>query len=396
MPDLAGRCRCDHTYNLPLPSPRKQLIHLKNIMFMKLLIRVLSVLSPTLQLALAGDLLGGFVHVNIQAGGRRLFEDPPAEVRPALAAPDQRPHGYPPGLADLSFEDRVRELARPRLIAVNREGANARPPEWREATGETWAKDYLRELAAHAGSRRRNLFALDPSMAAKGLELDRELVVGREQTDPVDQLFLQARLAYAKSVSVALSPNPQSPWVDRERKFKELRDEKARLEIAVGVDESFGDATGAAAKRRQLADLSLRCVILKTEIETIEASDRLAGDSQRICRACIRFGNPGPGGLLMGAVVDALGVVEPADHERWWIRRELPKRRRFDLVVQHLKAQAVKHAAEPALVTRSVELGRELQAIDDLEAQGNWEETQALCLALWDRINHAPSEKATK
>ena len=94
--------------------------------------------------------------------------------------------------------------------------------------------------------------------------------------------------------------------------------------------------------------------------------------------------------------MDALGVVEPPDYDRWWLRRELPKRRRFDLVVQHLKQQAVKHAAEPALVTRSVALGRELQAIDDLEAQGNWDETQALCLALWHRINPEPSAMTAK
>ena len=344
---------------------------------------------------LAGDFFGGLIHVNVRQGGRSIFDDMPAPIRAAEPVPDALPHGYPPNLAELGFDERVRELARPRLVPVFRDGATAREPEWRRNDGETWAREYVAHVARHAASPRRNLFALDPALTNQAPRLERELFRRKGQADPVEELFLETRVAYAKSVALALQPNPLSNRADRELQLARSQADLARLQKAAAVDDSFGDATGAAAKRRHVADLELRGVLLRTEIETIDATEQLDGDARRVCEACARIGFQGPGAFLLRATLDALRATEPTNLERGWLGR-FPRGHRFDAVLDHLKRQALDNAAEPRLMARSIALGRELQAINELEAQERWAETQARCLALWQQINAEPSAEAAK
>ena len=364
---------------------------------MKQHLSLLSALVLSVTLASAEDFLGGLIRVNVRHGGRRVFDDAPSQTRTPAPTPaaDLLPHGYPPNLADLPFEERVRELARPRMIAVFREGGATREPEWRQNDGESWAKDYLKDVATQAASPRRNLFELDASLTNRAPEFERRMFAQQGKADLVDQLFLQARIAYAKSVALVLDPKSDSNRTGLNRLIADSDQTMARLIKAIAVDDQFGDAVAGEAKRRQLADLVLRGVILRSQLETLEATERLHGDSWRVCGACARLGFQGPGSIFMRSTVGALGVTEPASHGNAAIYAS-QHGHRFDGVIAYLKQEALKNAAEPALVARSVELARELQTIDELTALGRWDETQARCLALWERINAQPSTEASK
>ena len=357
------------------------------------LIAALLICLPT---ARAEDLFGNLLHLRVRVGGRNIMENPARESRREGITPDGLPRGYPPNLADLSFDERVRELARPRLDPYTPDSDPLGEPRWNRLPGEPWAKDYLDQRERERKTTRKAWFVLDPGVAETAEELDCQLSCREGEADPVEDLLLHARLAYAKSVARLLMPAPLSLRAGREQQLKALRDELVRSGKELGVDEAFGDRKGVALKRKQLADLSLKSVILRTEIETLQAAEQLGGDSQRVCRSCIKVGFLNPGAYLMGATVDALGTQSVAANERWWLRSDGQAPGRFGIVLLALKQQALLNTDDPEQVARCAAFGRELQGINDLEAHGQLEEMQSRCVKLWQRITGELPAKAAR
>jgi len=350
----------------------------------------------TVPFASAEDFLGGLLKLRVRVGGKDVLRESTREARPNVAAPDEVPRGNPPDLATMSFDERVRELARTRWEPYTLDSDPLGEPRMNRVPGEPWAKDYLDRLEREAKSTRRNWFVLDPAVAAKAEALERDLFRRQEQADAVEELLLQARIAYAKSVARLLAPDPFSLLASLEQELAALRDRIVRLGKELRVEEEFGDRKGTAIKRKQMGDLSRKSVILQTQIETLQALELLGGDTQRVCKSCNKVGFMNPGAYLMGATLDALGTQSVADKERWWLRNDGQAPGRFGIVLLALKRQSLLNADDPERVARSAAFGRELQGINDLEAQGRLEEMQHRCLQLWQRITGETPAKAAR
>lgn len=350
----------------------------------------------TIPSASAEDLFGGLLKVRVRVGGKEVLGEPTRESRPEAITSDGLPRGYPPNLAAMSFDERVRELARPRWIPYTLDSDPLGEPRMNRVPGEPWAQSYLDRLEHEAKSNRRNWFVLDPAVARKAEAFQLDLFRRQERVDVVEELLLQARIAYSKSVARLLVPDPYSLLACRERESTALRDRVVRLGKELRVEEEFGDRKGTAIKRKQLADLSQKSVILQTEIETIQTMERLDGDTYRVCQSCRKEGLMNPGAYLMAATVDALGTRSSADNGGWWLRNDGQAPGRFGVVLLALKQQAMLNTDDPEQVARCAAFGRELQGINDLEAHGQLEEMQSRSVKLWQRITGELPAKAAR